>query len=83
MPEYYNPKYKQNQYKYDKTHLKRIPLDVQRAEYERIKAAADGAGLPVNTWVKNAIRAALAAGDGAGAAPGEDRAGAAGPADIS
>ena len=62
------------QYKYNKEHIKRVPLDVQRAEYEKIKAAADGAGLPVNTWIKNAIRAAL--GDGDGASPGEDRAGA-------
>lgn len=52
------------QYKYNKSHLKRIPLDVQRAEYERIKAAAVAAGLPVNTWIKNAIRAAL--GDASG-----------------
>lgn len=65
------------QYKYNKAHLKRIPLDVQRAEYERIKAAAGAAGLPVNTWIKNAIRAAMGdgdasgAGDPAGAGPGD------------
>lgn len=63
----------QAQYKYNKLHIKRIPLDVQRAEYDVIKSAADRAGLPVNTWIKNAIRAAL--GDASGA-PGEDPAGA-------
>ena len=75
----YNPKYNPGNYAYKGKNIKRIPLDVQRAEYEQIKAAADGAGLPVNTWIKNALRAALGdgagpagAGDGAGAAPGED-----------
>lgn len=66
------------QYKYNKEHIKRIPLDVQKTEYERIKAAAVAAGLPVNTWIKNAIRAALGDGDASGA--GEDPA-AAGPVD--
>ena len=70
MPEYYNPKYKKNQYKYDKTHLKRIPLDVQRADYGRIKAAADAAGLPVNTWIKSILFSALDA-SGAPASAGD------------
>lgn len=73
MAEYYNPKYKKNQYKYDKEHLKRIPLDVQRADYERIKAAADAAGVPVNTWIKNLMWSALGDGDASGApAPVQD-----------
>lgn len=71
MAEYYNPKYKKNQYKYDKEHLKRIPLDVQRSDYDRIKAAADAAGLPVNTWIKSVMFAAL----GASGAPSQDRGG--------
>lgn len=48
--------------KYAKKNLKRIPLDVQLAEYDRIKAAADAAGEPVNTYIKNAINARLESG---------------------
>lgn len=42
--------------KYAQGKLKRIPLDVQ-ADYfaDVIKPAADRAGLPVNTWIKQAI----------------------------
>lgn len=48
--------------KYAKKNLKRIPLDVQLSEYDRIKAAADAAGEPVNTYIKNAINARLESG---------------------
>lgn len=41
---------------YAKTKLKRIPLDVQKEEYERIKAAADASGEKVNGYIKKAIR---------------------------
>ena len=45
-----------SQYKYNKEHLKRIPLDVQRDFYEQIlKPAADAASLPVNSFIKQAI----------------------------
>lgn len=40
---------------YVKDKIKRIPLDVQREHYERIKAAADVAGESVNGYVKRAI----------------------------
>lgn len=40
---------------YAKKNLKRIPLDVQKEDYEKIKAAADAAGEPVNTYIKTAI----------------------------
>ena len=46
---------------YEKTNLKRIPLNVQLSEYEAIKAAADRAGQPVNTFIKDCIRARLSA----------------------
>ncbi len=59
MPKYYNPANNPAQYRYKKEALKRIPLDVQRADYDRIKAAADAAGLPVNTWIKSVMFAAL------------------------
>lgn len=42
-------------YGYQKEKLKRIPLDVQKEQYERIKAAADAAGESVNGYIKRAI----------------------------
>lgn len=41
--------------KYKAAHIKRIPLDVQIEDYERIKAAADRAGFKVNSFIKEAI----------------------------
>lgn len=50
---------KEDKAKYDmqyaKTKLKRIPLDVQKEKYEKIKAAADAAGEKVNGYIKKAI----------------------------
>lgn len=43
-------------YVYEASKLKRVPLDVQRDEYDRIKAAADHAGETVNGYIKSAIR---------------------------
>ena len=48
------------QYKYNKANLKRIPLDVQREEYNRIKAHADARGESVNGFIKRAINAQMA-----------------------
>lgn len=45
------------QYKRDK--LKRIPLDVPLAFYDKIKAAAAFQGIPVNTFIKSAIKSAI------------------------
>ena len=42
--------------KYRKENVKRIPLDVQKEEYEIIKAAADNAGEKVNAYIKGAIK---------------------------
>lgn len=47
---------KQARYKYAKKALKRIPLDVPKEEYERIKEAADRTGATVNGFIKTAIR---------------------------
>lgn len=41
--------------KYKKEALKRIPLDVQKGKYEKIKAAATQAGKTVNGYIKEAI----------------------------
>ena len=51
---------KEDKAKYDiqyaKSKLKRSPLDVQKEEYEQIKAAADAADESVNGYIKQAIR---------------------------
>jgi len=41
---------------YNKSHYKRIPLDVTFEDYERIREAAAAAGMPVNTFIKAAIQ---------------------------
>ena len=41
---------------YAKNNLKRIPLDVQKEEYEVIKEAATAAGEKVNGYIKKAVR---------------------------
>lgn len=52
---YYTEAQKKATMKYAKQNLKRIPLDVQKEEYEKIKAAAESVGEPVNTYIKTAI----------------------------
>lgn len=42
-------------YEYQKTKLKRIPLDVTKEKYEEIATAAERTGIPVNRYIKNAI----------------------------
>ena len=51
----YNEKKKAYNQTYTKEHMKRIPLDVQKEHYDRIKAAADSVGESVNGFIKNAI----------------------------
>ena len=45
--------------KYIQTHIKRIPLDVQKEHYDAIKAAADANGETVNGFIKTAINERL------------------------
>ena len=40
-------------YKADK--IKRVPLDMQLKDYDRLKAAADAAGESVNAYIKKSI----------------------------
>lgn len=51
--------YPENKVKYNleyaKKNLKRIPLDVQKEKYEKIKVAAERAGETVNGYIKKAI----------------------------
>ncbi len=46
--------------RYKKDNIKRVPLDMQIAEYERVKAAADANGEKVNEYIKKAIRQRMA-----------------------
>lgn len=41
--------------KYREKSIKRIPLDVQKEKYEKIKTAATAAGESVNGYIKKAV----------------------------
>ena len=41
--------------KYREKSIKRIPLDVQKEKYEKIKIAAEAAGESVNGYIKKAV----------------------------
>ena len=56
----YNEKKKAYNVEYAKTHLKRIPLEVQLSKFEEIKAAAEAAGQSVNGYIKEAVDTRLA-----------------------
>lgn len=51
---------KKSIYKYAKENLKRIPLDVPKADYESIKAHAAARGESVNGFIKRAIAETMA-----------------------
>lgn len=55
MAEYYNDKAYEASKKYKKNNIKRIPLDMQIEEYEKLKAIADEKGEKVNQYIKKAI----------------------------
>jgi len=44
---------------YKKRAYKRISLEIKKADYERIRAAADVAGEPVSAYIKRAISAQM------------------------
>lgn len=52
--------YNESSYKaantYKKNKIKRVPLDMQTADYGQLKAAADTCGEKVNEYIKNEIR---------------------------
>ena len=48
-------KRKETMIEYAKRNIKRVPLDVQKDQYERIKTAAEMAGQSVNGYIKKAI----------------------------
>ena len=45
---------------YAKHNIKRVPLDMQKADYENLKAAAAARGEKVNEYIKIAIRERMA-----------------------
>ena len=45
---------------YKKKNIKRVPLDMQKSDYEELKAAADARGEAVNEYIKNAIKERMA-----------------------
>ncbi len=51
----YDQRHKENSYRYKKDHIKRVPFDMQKADYEELKAAAMRAGESVNGYIKKAI----------------------------
>jgi len=56
-----------NKWRAEKMH--RVALDFTLSDYDRVKTAADAAGVPVGTFCRSAIWAAV--GDGAGMDPEE------------
>ncbi len=54
-----SPNKKKYNAEYAQKHLKRIPLDVQQSEYDRIKTAAEAAGESVNGYIKAAVRSRM------------------------
>ena len=45
---------------YAKNNIKRVPLDMQKSDYEELKAAAGARGEKVNEYIKTAIRERMA-----------------------
>lgn len=43
-------------YAYHKEHIKRVPVNMQKEEYLRLKTAADASGKTVSGYIKEAIR---------------------------
>ena len=45
--------------KYKAENIKRVPLDMQKTEYEALKAAAEACGEKVNQYIKRAIKRSM------------------------
>ena len=52
----YNQNKKKYNIEYKASNMKRIPLDVQKTEYEEIKESADRANESVNGYIRKSIR---------------------------
>ena len=55
----YSEKSRDYSIKYAKENLKRVPLDIQKPTYEKIKAFAEAHGETVNGFIKRAIDEAM------------------------
>ena len=55
----YDEASKKAYYRYRKTHLKRVPLDISQSEYARIKEHAQARNESVNGFIKRAINEAM------------------------
>ena len=55
----YNAKEKARTMAYAKENIKRVPLDLQKSDYERLKQAAIASGIKINTFIKQAINAKI------------------------
>ena len=51
----YNENKKNYNVKYKQEHFKRVPLEVQKAKYEEIKAAAEKNSESINGYIKKAV----------------------------
>lgn len=49
--------------KYKAENIKRVPLDMQKSEYEELKCAADNVGERVNQYIKKAIKQRMESGE--------------------
>ena len=53
---------KKSTIKYAKTHLKRVPLDLQLTDYEKLKTTAENEGIPINRYIKESIKLKMSLG---------------------
>lgn len=51
----YSEKKRDYNLKYAREKMRRVPLDMQKFEYDRLKTAADAVHEPVNTFIKKSI----------------------------
>lgn len=72
MPPEYSEKKREYNIKYQKEKMKRIPLDVQLSDYERIKTTCDFLEIPVNTFIKNCVFSRLTELEKAGIIPAKE-----------
>lgn len=55
MGKIYTESQKRASLAYAKENIKRVPLDMKKADYERLAIAASNAGMKVNSFIKIAI----------------------------
>ena len=55
--------------KYREQNIKRIPLDIQKSDYDTIKAHAESCGETVNGFIKRALRETMQRDDQKNPAP--------------